>query len=56
MGWGETLEGPVKKCTLPGCHHMNMTGPPHGEKLAGFIRQSIAEAERESAPEVAARF
>ena len=46
LGWGETLKGPVEKRTLPGCNHMNMTRPPHGEQLAGFIRQSIAAAER----------
>lgn len=48
LGWGETLKGPVEKHTLPGCNHMNMTRPPHGEQLAGFIREALATAEREA--------
>lgn len=46
LGWGDTLRGAVQKRTLPGCNHMNMTRPPHGERLAGFIQEAILEAER----------
>lgn len=55
LGWGEMLQGPVQKRTLPGCNHMNMTRPPYGEQLAGFIRQAIKDADRVPAREIATR-
>jgi thioesterase domain-containing protein/acyl carrier protein len=55
LGWGETLKGPVDKRTLPGCNHMNMTRPPYGEQLAGFIRQALGAAERQPARAMAAQ-